>query len=354
MNIAELKAGRLLLLDVVAGSRAYGTDLPTSDADRRGVFVLPKTQFYGLQDVPQITENQNNDVYFELRRCVELMAKNNPNIMELLGMPEDCIVYRHPLWNILKPEFFISKLCQQTFAGYAMSQVQKARGLKKKIVNPVDKERKCALDFCYIIQGHGSQPLVDWIQENGLDQRNCGLVSIPHFRDTYALFYDETGSLGFCGIQAKPASTEVSLSSIPEGMPCRGTITFNRDGYLAYCRQYREYWTWVEERNPERYANTISHGKNYDAKNMLHTFRLLDMAEDIARYAEIRVRRPNRDFLLKIRAGNFEYDELLRRADEKLGQVNDLFSACNLPDTPDMKCIDEILFSIRDQWYHLS
>jgi hypothetical protein len=26
----------------------------------------------------------------------------------------------------------------------------------------------------------------------------------------------------------------------------------------------------------ERFENTVSHGKNYDAKNMMHVFRLLD------------------------------------------------------------------------------
>ncbi len=41
--------------------------------------------------------------------------------------------------------------------------------------------------------------------------------------------------------------------------------------------------SWVEHRNKARYNTNIEHGKNYDSKNLMHTFRLLDMAEEIAR-----------------------------------------------------------------------
>ncbi len=78
-------------------------------------------------------------------------------------------------------------------------------------------------------------------------------------------------------MQHKSTSNDVVLSSIPKGMEPIGTMSFNKDGYQLYCKDYRDYWDWVEARNPERYANTVSHGKNYDAKHMLHTFRLLDM-----------------------------------------------------------------------------
>jgi hypothetical protein len=54
---------------------------------------------------------------------------------------------------------------------------------------------------------------------------------------------------------------------------------------------------------------------------MMHIFRLLNMAEDIAREGIVRVRRPERDFLLKIRGGEFEYDYLVKMAEEKLNKV---------------------------------
>ncbi len=78
---------------------------------------------------------------------------------------------------------------------------------------------------------------------------------------------------------------------------------FNKDGYSIYCKEYKTYWDWVEKRNDTRFEHNKSLGKNYDAKHMMHTFRLLNMAEEIALYKEVRVFREDRDFLLSIRNG---------------------------------------------------
>lgn len=351
MTIQQLKQNKLILLETISGSRAYGTDLPTSDTDIRGVFILPQSKFYGLDYVPQISDDTNDTVYYELGRFAELLSKNNPNMLELLATPEDCILYKHPLMERFRPETFLSKLCEKTFAGYAISQVRKARGLNKKIVNPMEKERKSILDFCYVIKEHGAVPLKKWLDYHGYNQRHCGLVNIAHFRDVYAVFYDEQNNLGFKGIMNKPTANEVALSSIPKGMRKVGVLSFNKDGYKTYCKDYRNYWDWVAKRNEDRYKNTISHGKNYDAKNMMHTIRLLEMAEEIAAQKEIRVRRPNRDFLLHIRKGALDYDELLEMAEHKIEKIKQLYENSDLPEKPDLKQIETLLVKTRREWY---
>lgn len=351
MTIEYLKNNNLILFEAISGSRAYGTNLPTSDEDRRGVFVLPKENFYGLNRVEQVSDEKNDNVYYELGRFVELLSKSNPNMLEMLAMPEDCILAKSPLFDKLKPELFLSKQCKQTFAGYAMTQVRKARGLNKKIMNPVGEERKSILDFCFVIKDYGSIPLRKWLENKGLNQRNCGLVNIAHFQDTYAIFYDENGDLGFKGIENKPTANMVSLSSVPEGMEPMGYMSFNINGYQKYCKDYRDYWDWVKKRNEARYENTISHGKNYDAKNMLHTFRLLDMAEEIARFNEIRVRRPNREYLLSIRKGDFEYDDLLKKAEQKIEEIEQLYAKSSLPERPNLDKINRLLVEVRENWY---
>lgn len=351
MTIQSLKDQGLLFFEAVTGSRAYGTDTAHSDTDLRGIFILPKERLYGMGYKPQVSDEKNDEIYYELGRFVELLSKSNPNMLELLAMPEDCIRYRHPLFERLKPELFLSKQCRHTFAGYAKTQIYKAHGLNKKILNPMAEERKTVLEFCYVIKNHGAIPLEKWLEENHYVQERCGLVNIPYFRDTYALFYDSTGRLGFSGVMSKPTANEVSLSSIPKGMEKVAIMSFNKDGYQTYCKEHRQYWEWVEKRNEERYAGTLSHGKNYDAKNMMHTFRLLDMAEEIARYGEIRVRRPNREFLLRIRKGEFDYGDLVAQAEERIEKIDELFSKCSLPERPDLERIDRILVEIRREWY---
>ena len=79
-----------LAIKVLAGSRAYGLQLPTSDYDYRGIFILPnQTLLSGIDYTPQISHSENDEVYYELNRFVHLAMKNNPNIMEILFSPEE-------------------------------------------------------------------------------------------------------------------------------------------------------------------------------------------------------------------------------------------------------------------------
>ncbi|MDH6601611.1 putative nucleotidyltransferase [Myroides gitamensis] len=147
MTIDEMKAQELVLFECISGSRAYGLATKDSDTDIRGVFYLPKEQFYGLNYIPQISNETNDIVYYELGRFIELLRKNNPNILELLATPEEFVLFKHPIFDKIRLEDFLSKLTKEAFAGYAMSQVKKAKGLNKKVFHPMDKQRKELLDF---------------------------------------------------------------------------------------------------------------------------------------------------------------------------------------------------------------
>lgn len=350
IDIKYIRNHDCILFECISGSRAYGLDIASSDTDIKGVFVMPKEKFYGLNYVEQITHESNDVVFYELRRFFELLSKNNPNIIELLGTPEDSIVYRHPLFD-LDANMFLSKLCRQTFANYAYSQIKKAKGLNKKINKPVDKERKDILHFCHVIRGNGSQPLIDWLQSYAYDQSRCGLAAINHMRDVYAVYYDPTSELGYQGIMRGESSNDVSLSSIPKDAAPVGYLHFNKDGYSSYCKDYKEYWEWVEKRNEARYTGNLEHGKNYDSKNMMHVFRLLDMAEEIAEGKGIITRRPNREYLLSIRQGKYSYEELVELAEQRIQKIDMAYERSSLPEEPDQMAIDRLLYTLRDRFY---
>jgi hypothetical protein len=352
MTIQDIKQNNILLLECISGSRAYGLHTPQSDTDIKGIFLLNKKMYYGLEYIEQVNNETNDEVYYELKRFVDLLTKNNPNIIELLYTPQDCILYKNPIINLIKPELFLSKLCKQTFAGYAQSQIKKAKGLNKKIVNPVDKERKFVLDFCYVVHEQGAISLRAWLAKNNLLQEHCGLVNIAHMPEVYAIFHNSQLSSGYLkGICSGVNANDISLSSVEKNIKPLGILSFNKDGYTKYCKDYIEYWNWVEKRNEVRYENTIEQGKNYDAKNMMHTFRLLNMAEEIAKEASVNVRRTDRDFLLKIRAGEFSYETLVELANEKIAQIDDLYEKCNLPELPNTQQAIEILVEMRETLY---
>ena len=352
MTIDYLREHNLILLECISGSKAYNLDIATSDTDIKGVYYLPKEIFYGFKYVPQIANYTNDIVFYELGRYIELLTKNNPNILELLETPKDKVIYKHPILNKIKTKDFLSKKCKDTFAGYAFTQVRKARGLNKKIVNPMDKEKKLVLDFCYILDKQGSIPLKKWLSTNNKNQLQIGLVNIPHFKDTYGLYYDEQNNLDYKGVMKKESATTVLLSSIPKDEKPVTYLQFNQDGYIKYCKDYKEYWDWVDKRNESRYENNVSHGKNYDSKNMMHTFRLLDMAEEILSEGKILVKRPNRAELLKIRNGEWQYDDLIEKANTKMEAVNLAYQNCNLQTKPDSAAIEKLLIELRMELYN--
>jgi uncharacterized protein len=84
---------------------------------------------------------------------------------------------------------------------------------------------------------------------------------------------------------------------------------------------------------------------------MMHTFRLLEMAEEILKDGQINVRRPNREWLLKIRKGDFDYADLMAQADAKVTTIDAAFDASNLPDRPNMEVIETALVTIRTGFY---
>jgi uncharacterized protein len=351
MTIQELKSRKLLLFECISGSKAYGTDLPSSDTDIKGVFVLPLEDYYGLSNIEQVNSEKNDEVYYELRRFVELLHKNNPGILEMLATPKDCILYCHPLFEPFLKKSFLSKLCKDSFAGFAFAQIKKARGLNKKINIPAVTKRKTPLDFCFIAENQGSIPLQKWLEQRNWRQEDCGLVAIQNMRDLFGLYHSDSGTHTFSGIMRKVHANEINLRSIPKGLQQVAVMSFNKDAYSRHCREYREYQTWLENRNEERYQNTISHGKNYDSKNMMHTIRLLDMAIEILETGTIEVRRPNKDLLLAIRKGEFEYADLMQKAEEKLDKIEEIYKTSTLAEQPDKLELEQLLIVTRKSFY---
>ena len=351
MSPQDLRDRQQILLECLSGSRAYGTDTPESDTDIRGIFIATREDFYSLEHPQQISDETNDTTFYEIGRFIDLLTKNNPNILELIFTSGDSILQRSPLLDHLRPEDYLSKLCEQTFAGYAVAQIKKARGLNKKIVNPEPEKRRPAIDFCHVLKGQGSIPLETYLTENSLDLHDCALVNINHMRDVHALFHDPTGQLGYRGIFKNAEATEVRFSSVPKDAQPIAHLAYNPDAFKKHCRLHKEYWEWVSKRNESRYETNIEHGKNYDSKNLMHTYRLLDMAEEIAREKNLTIRRPNAAFLMKIRRGEFDYEELIQMAEEKIATITELFKKSDLPEKPDREKANQALMKIREEAY---
>ena len=77
----------------IVGSRAYGTQNANSDTDVRGIFVVPSAEYARLAQPPkQVSDERNDRTYYSLVRFCELMSEANPTTMEMLFLPDDCIL----------------------------------------------------------------------------------------------------------------------------------------------------------------------------------------------------------------------------------------------------------------------
>jgi len=335
-----------LLFESIAGSHAYGTAIDGSDEDTRGVFVATSSLRDGLDTIEQVADERGDLVYYEIARFIDLLLKNNPNALELLAMPEDCVRYRHPMFGLLDPALFLSKQCARTFGEYAMGQIRKARGLNKKIVNPQPEQRRPLLDFCHVPDGQGSVPLRDWLAARDISAKSCGITAVTHAPGLFALYHNCGPDLR--GIISPKDPDSLVFSRVPKDAVPIAWMHCNLDAFKAHCRAHREYWQWVGERNEERYATNAAHGRGYDSKNLMHTIRLLEMAGEIADEGILRVRRPNREFLLEIRSGRHAYEELVAHAESLHATLAGRFTRSPLPEAPDRATANALLLEIRD------
>ena len=401
LTIEDIRERGWIAYEYKRGSHAYHLNTPTSDEDFGGVFICPKDDLMGLRSeyVEQVADEKNDRVYYELGRWVELLLKSNPTALESLFIPKDCVIGDvHPAvqYVIDNKEKFLSKECFKTFYGYAVSQIGKARGLNKKIVNPVEK-RLDILDFCYTFKNQGSQPIKEFLAENGLDQKYCGLVNIPNMRDTYGVYYDwaayfkfenvdwyytyfESDTVkepynrfiddvdiqkilkrienkeffGYSGIvhpDELEKSNEVRLSSIPKGEMPICFMTYNKDAYTCHCRDYKEYKEWEEKRNPVRYESNLGH--NYDAKNVMHCMRLIRMAKELAQGKGFNVaRNEDREYLLDIRNHKFEYEDVMAQLEQEKAEMEAAITETTLRDVVDYDWANEVLKRARNIAYN--
>lgn len=349
-TLERIREKDMLLFESIAGSHAYGTARPGSDEDKRGVFVAPNDFLLGGGEMPMVSDEKSDQVFYELGRFVDLLLKNNPNALEILAMPEDCILRAHPLFSLLDPAHYLSKICARTYGEYAMGQIRKARGLKKKIVNPQPEEPRTLLDFCHIPHGQGSVPLLEWLAVHGYDPARCGLTSVAHAPGIYAIYADDAHT--YRGLISPKNPNAFLFSSVPHGAVPITWMHCNHDSFSAHCKAHQEYWEWVAQRNEDRYHTNMEHGRGYDSKNLMHTMRLLEMAEDIATLGRLVVRRPNREALMAIRAGEFSYEELLVRAEEQLARAEAAFARSALPEAPDRDAAIKSVLEIRHQFPH--
>lgn len=358
-SLEEIKEKNLIIFSTISGSKAYGTSLPTSDIDIRGVFVQPLEDILKYGFVEQVSDDKNDISFYELNKFISLLKNNKADVVEYLSIPEEFIIHKSWEWELIlshKKEL-ITKICRYSFGGFAMGQVKKATGYNKKMNWEESKMiRKNVLDFCYTILNGKSQPIKDWLKLEKWNHECIGLAKIDHGRDLYGMYDMEktNGKKGIIKYEFK--SNDVQVVSFPKNTPFIANMIFNKDAYSVHCREYREYTEWIEKRNKDRFKLNKKHGKNYDSKNLCHCFRLLYAGISLAKNPENFSSYRSKDeisFLMKVRNGDFEYDYLMKLANKLIKEMDKEFENSSLLEKVDESLLIELKWKIRKSRYNL-
>lgn len=409
-----------ILYEYVRGSQLYHTNVASSDEDHGGIYIMDNDSILGLglDYQNEIKDSSNDKCIWEIGRFLELALSSNPTVLEALFVPDDKVIYEHPVIKELRShrDEFITKKCFAPFGGYAVSQIKKAQGQNKKIHWDIAQMvRKTPMDFCYTFRGQGSQLIQEWLDERGLDQRNCGLVNVPNMPDMFGVYYDwgqhirlagitkeyftnsinyykdkfiktmvnhfkdeiywEDANLndtldyiwfkhsnpigGYCGIiSPNEDSNTIRFSSVAKDARYICMMSYNGNAYATHCREYKEYEEWKEHRNPARYESNMKGEMSgdadmkYDCKNMMHCFRLMAMAKEIAEGKGVILDRTgvDRDFLLDVRNRKYGYSELQKKMLALKDEMDKAIENSTIKDEIDSQKVNELLLNVRKQF----
>lgn len=287
------------------GSQAYGTALPDSDTDIRGICIPPKPFWYGFAHQFEQFEHKGEDItIFSIRKFFQLASNANPNVLELLYTdPADHLWMNAWGAKLLEHrDLFLSQKIKHSFSGYAVGQLKRIRTHRKWLLDPPSHKPERA--------------------EFGLLETKL----VP--REIVGAF---------------EALGDVSM------VPADVMAVFHKErAYLNKLREWQQYENWKKTRNAARAELEAQFG--YDCKHAMHLVRLMTMCREILSTGKVLVKRPDAAFLLSIRRGAWKYDDLEEWAAKQDFELNDLLKSTSLPYAPDLGRLDTLLQDMVDDW----
>jgi len=303
------------------GSQAYGTSLPTSDTDYKGVAIPPAHYFMGFHQRFEQAEIKEPDlVIYDIRKFFDLAADCNPNIIEVLWTdPADHVIRDALAEDLLAHrDLFISRKARWTFSGYAMSQLKRIKLHRRWLLSP-PKEEPARRSF-------------------GLPEST--MVPAEHRGLVHAEMERRGANVGKSATEEEWCNQAAGL-----GIPAEVVAVLWRErSYHNARKEWEQYQNWRATRNPARAQLEAAHG--YDCKHATHLVRLLRMGREILRGEGVIVKRPDAAELLEIRNGAWSFDRLIAWAEEQETAMETEYTTSPLRQAPDRAKLDALCVRI--------
>jgi predicted nucleotidyltransferase len=247
---------------------------------------------------------------------VELLMQCNPNIIEMLGVREEDILYLSPLGRTIRDsrDLFLSKRVADSFGGYALSQRRKLENAAARNDIPEALKQEHTLGS----MKHSSRHFQDYLRTPG------------HENDYLKLSLNNNPAI----------VADVHLTAVP--------VSDFKMVLQELSEVQKSYAIPLPEKSDSAYAKIN--------KNAMHLVRLYLMATEILEKHEINTyRAKEHDLLMSIRSGEYRaYDGTMLPSYWKL--VDDLEqkfkaakAASTLPDKPNFKRIEQLVMDVSRQ-----
>jgi len=289
------------LFECISGSVLYGTNTQESDLDIRGVCLPPLKVLidpFMSFNVKDSFEGEDKAIY-DLGKFFELCSQANPNIVELLFIPEDKIIFKNEKWNKIlnNKNLFLSKKAKYTFTGYSFSQLKAIIRHREWFINP-PSHKPTREEF-----GLNQSPLVS---EGNLQN----VLAVPH-----ELF-----------------------------LPEHHQELIRERAYRDQKKKWDNYMQWKTNRNPKRKASEEK--MQFDGKYASHLFRLMLEGKELLLTGNITFPLPDAEWLLAIKNGEYKYEQILEMATNMEKDFETWYKQSPLPNSPDINKLKDLYFDI--------
>ena len=366
LTLEELYASKQIFYSVVAGSQAYGLANEKSDEDIRGYYYLPekiKNSLMTFKDKcdEQVQDGTHDIAYYSLHRAFELLMTANPNQIELLWIPEDCVkTYNAKIMDDIMDNrhLFISQAAHKSHFNYAKSQIKKAKGCNKRVNNPQPQERPTKLDFCWFVPLFSEEmdavndrrvPWKDVRKYKGrfparpeplglYDLSKYDVAKMEHMENTYRMYKNGRGV--FRGPNEELVCTSITKEREFLDFDC--LLIFNGNAYKSALNEWKSYWDWMKNRNEHRWVDQEKGNLDYDAKNMSHCLRLMMSSKHILTEGcpLVRFEGDQQKRLMSVKNGEAEYDDIMEEVNALQKEIDEILPKTKVPEHIDFSKIN--------------
>ena len=304
--------GKNIIFLTTGGSYAYGTNVETSDLDIRGIAVERSCEILGSSSFEQFENRETDTVIYGLRKIIKLMLNCNPNVLEMLGTKDEHIFICNKYGKMIKDNtnLFLSKRAIQSFGGYASAQLRRLQNALARDNYP-QKEKE-------------------------IHMLNTIKTQIATMKDRYEVFSKENLNIYIDKSKKEGFESELFIDVNFTHYPLRDF----KNIYAEMSNVINDY-DKLNHRNSKKDANHLN-------KHAMHLIRLFIMGTELLEGKGINTYRENdREFLLKIRNGEFSYSEIFEMVNDYEKKFDYAAKNTCLKDEPDYDKVEELMISIN-------